>query len=175
MKNLSKIVLSFFGIGFLPLGQGTIASIVGVVFFVGLGSLIGKFGFGWLCDLIRAKYAWCISLGLQLAGTIILMIVQPTSPLALIWAYAIVMGLGIGGWLPTMSMLVSTHFGLASYGIILGMMVLAQHVGTAVGPLMAGYMYDAMGTYQWAFITFVALYAIAIPAILLVRRPKSLQ
>jgi len=71
-----------------------------------------------------------------------------------------------------MSMLINTNFGLASYGAIFGMITLVQSVGCAIGPPFAGYMYDTMNTYQWAFIIFLALYAIAIPAILAVRRPK---
>jgi len=141
---------------------------------VGLGSLVGKFGFGWLCDRIQAKHACCIGLALQLAAIIILMSVDSASPLAMVWLYAIIMGLGVGGWLPTMSMLVSTNFGLASYGIIFGMITLAQCVGTATGPLLAGYMYDTMGTYHWAFIIFLALYTVAMPTILAVRHPRSL-
>jgi hypothetical protein len=38
---------------------------------------------------------------------------------------------------------------------------------------MTGFMYDAMKTYRPAFIILAALYVIAIPTILLVRRPKS--
>jgi len=140
---------------------------------VGLGSLIGKLGFGWLCDRIPAKYACAIGIGLQLLSIIILMNIGPASPLAIIWLYAILFGLGLGSWLPTMSMLVSTNFGLASYGAIFGIITLAQNIGAAAGPLMAGYMYDAMNTYHWAFIIFLALYAIAIPTILAVRHPKS--
>jgi MFS family permease len=140
---------------------------------VGLGSLIGKFGFGWLCDRIDAKYACCIGLVLQLASIIILMNVGEASPPAIIWLYAILMGLGVGSWLPTMSMLTSTNFGLASYGTIFGMITLAHSIGTAAGPLMAGYTYDIMDTYHWAFIISLALYAIAIPTVLALRRPTS--
>ncbi len=141
---------------------------------VGLGSLIGKFSFGWLCDRIPAKYAYSIGLGLQVVGIIILMNIKPASPLAIIWLYVAVIGLGAGAWLPTMSMLISTNFGLAAYGTIFGMANLAQSIGVATGPLMAGYMYDTMGTYHWAFIVFLALYAVAMPTVLAVRRPKSL-
>jgi len=151
-----------------------VAMAAGVLGVVGLGSLIGKFGFGWLCDRIAPKYAWSISLGFQLTGTVILMRIGSASPLAMVWLYAIIMGLGVGGWLPTMSMLVSTNFGLASYGIIFGMLTLAQCVGTATGPLLAGYMYDTMSTYHWAFIIFLALYTVAMPTILAVRHPRSL-
>jgi len=140
---------------------------------IGLGSLIGKFGFGWLCDRIQAKYACSIGIGLQLAGIIVLMNIGPASSLATIWLYVILFGLGVGGWLPTLSMLISTNFGLASYGAIFGFVTLIREIGTATGPLMAGYMYDAMNTYSWVFIIFLALYAIAMPAVLAVRRPKS--
>jgi len=141
---------------------------------LGLASAIGKFGFGWLCDWIQAKYALCIGLGLQLVSIIIIISIRPTSPLAVIWLYTIMMGLGVGSWLPTMSILTSTNFGLASYGAIFGVISLAYAIGSAIGPLMAAHMYDSMNTYYWAFIIFIALYLIAIPPILAVRHPKSL-
>lgn len=140
---------------------------------VGLTSAIGKFGFGWLCDRIPAKYAWSIGLGFQAVSIIILLNVQATSPQAMIWLYAITMGLGAGSWLPTMSMLVSTSFGLTAYGAIFGAATLFENIGVATGPLMAGYMYDAMGNYYWAFIILFGLHIVSIPAALAIRHPKS--
>jgi len=141
---------------------------------VAVGSAIGKFVFGWLCDRIQAKYACTIGFGLVLVGIIMLMNMRPASPPAIIWLYAIIMGLGVGSWLPTMSMLVSTTFGLASYGAIWGMVAGIHSIGTAIGPLMAGYIYDTMQTYYWSFIIFAALCVVAISTILAVRRPKLL-
>jgi MFS family permease len=142
---------------------------------LGLGSAIGKFFFGWLCDRIKAKQACALSIVLLLIAAIILMFIRSTSPPAIIWLDALLFGLGGGGWLPTMSMLVSRNFGLASYGAIIGMVSLLQAVGGAAGPLFSGYMFDATNTYYWTFIIFLCLYAVAIPAVLLVRRPKSLS
>jgi MFS family permease len=181
------IAISFLSNGFSQLGitlsqvphledigfpVATAAAALGIV---GLGSTIGKFGFGWLCDLIPAKYAFAIGLGLQLVGIILLINVEPTCPPATIWLYAIILGLGIGSWLPSMSILISTNFGLAAYGAIFGIITLVQSIGGATGPLMAGHMYDAMNTYHWAFIVFLALCAVSIFTILAVRRPKSLE
>jgi len=149
----------------------TAAATLGVV---GLGSTIGKIGFGWLCDWIPAKYAFSIGLGLQLVSIIILINVESAWTPATIWLYAIIFGLSVGSWLPAMSMLISTNFGLASYGAIFGMITLVHSIGGAIGPLMAGYMYDTMNTYDWAFIIFLALCAVAISTILALRRPKSL-
>jgi len=152
-----------------------LATAAGALTGLGLGSAIGKFIFGWLCDRIQAKYACAISFVLLAVSTMILMSMGPTSSVATMWLYAIILGLGAGGWLPTMSMLVNVNFGLTSYGAIFGMISLVQGIGGALGPLFGGYMYDTMSTYQWAFALFLALYAIALPAILLVRRPKSLE
>ncbi len=139
---------------------------------VGIGSLIGKLGFGWLCDRIQAKYVYSMGLGLQLVSIVILMSVGSASPLAVIWLYAIIMGLGLGSWLPTLSMLVSTNFGLVSYGTIFGTVSLAHSVGAAIGPLVAGYMYDITSKYHSAFIIFLVLSLVVVPVILLVRHPK---
>jgi len=133
-------------IGF-PLGQAAIG-LTGV----GLGSAIGKFTFGWLCDRIKVKYACAVSLTLLATGTFIFILVKPESPITMVWLYSTILGFGAGGWLPTMSMLVSTNFGLASYGAIFGIINLVQASGGALGPLLAGYMYDMMGTYKWAFL-----------------------
>ena len=147
----------------------TAATALGVV---GLAGIIGNLSFGWLCDRMQLKYALSISLGLQLAAVIILMNIKPESSLAMIWLYAITLGLGTGAVLPTMSIFISRSFGLASYGAIFGVMTMIAMVGSATGPLMAGYMYDAMNTYHWAFIIFIALLAVAIPIALAVRRPR---
>lgn len=139
---------------------------------VGLGSTIGKFAFGSLFDRIKPKYGCCIGFALQLIAVIILINITATSPVIMIWLYAISMGLGMGSWLPAMSMLVSTDFGLASYGAIFGITYMAQEIGNAVGPLIAGHMYDVMHTYHQIFIIFAISCAVAIPVILLTRSPK---
>jgi MFS family permease len=142
---------------------------------VGLGSAIGKFIFGKLCDLIQPKKACAISLVLLATGSIILISIKGTSPLPMVWLYAIVMGLGSGGWLPTMSMLASTTFGLTSYGAIFGMITLIHSTGGALGPLFAGYLYDTMNTYHQAFVTSFILFMVGIPAVLAIRRRKALE
>jgi len=139
---------------------------------VGFGSIAGKLFFGWLCDRIPAKYAWCIALSLALVSIVILMSIKLTSPSVILWLYAIVLGLGLGSVIPVMSMLVSSNFGLTSYGAIFGMLNLLQNIGTATGPLMAGYMYDAMNTYHWVFVIFIILCVMAIAIAMMMRRHK---
>lgn len=142
---------------------------------VGLGSAFGKFFFGWLCDRLLPKYVYLIGISLQAGGILILMSIKAESSVTVIWAYAILMGLGIGSWLPTISMTTSSTFGAAHYGAIFGLINFFQLSGVALGPLTAGFLYDAMHTYRWAFMLFVSLYIIAIPVVLLVRRPRGTE
>jgi len=139
---------------------------------IGLGSGSGKILFGWLCDRIRASLACAIGIAMQLTAVLMLLAtVRPDSPIIVIWAYAILLGLGVGAWLPTLSMLASTSFGLLFYGAVFGALNLCQSLGTAAGPLVAGTVHDVTGTYYWAFVTSAVLLAVSIPAILLVKRP----
>jgi MFS family permease len=147
-----------------------VATALAVVSFM---SALSKLGFGLLCDWIDAKYACAIGFGLQLVSILLLMSIKPASPLAMLWLYAVLTGLGGGSWLPTMSMVVSKNFGLASYGVIFGLVSLVEKVGMSTGPLLAGYLHDQMHTYSLAFTVFLATYAVSIPAILLIRRPES--
>ncbi|MBN1856810.1 MAG: MFS transporter [Dehalococcoidia bacterium] len=145
------------------------ASAVGVI---GLGSGTGKILFGWLCDRIQAHHACAIGIALQLSAVLLLLFtVHADSPTALIWAYALLLGLGIGAWLPTLSMLSSTNFGLLFYGAVFGALNLAQSMGTATGPLFSGLVHDAVGSYMGSFIAAAFLLAVAIPAILMVKKP----
>jgi MFS family permease len=151
----------------------TAASAVGAI---GLGSGVGKIFFGWLCDRMRANRACAIGIALQLAGVLLILSLRSDSPVAAVWTYSLVLGLGVGAWLPTLSMLASVNFGLLFYGAVFGALNLAQSTGTATGPLFSGMMFDATGSYVIAFtIAAVLLAVVAIPAILLVKRPKPLS
>ena len=147
----------------------TAASAIGAI---GFGSAVGKILFGWLCDRMPANRAFAIGLALLLAGVLVIFTVRADSSLALIWTYALLFGLGAGAWLPTLSVLASVNFGLLYYGAVFGALNMAQSMGTATGPLFAGLMHDATGSYIGAFTVAAVLLFLCIPAILLVKRPK---
>jgi OFA family oxalate/formate antiporter-like MFS transporter len=133
----------------------------------------GIFFFGWLCDKIPAKFASVIGMFFTATGILIFMNIRPDSPMGFLWLYATILGLGTASWMPTLSMLASTTFGLASYGAIFGMLSFFQSFGAASSPLFAAYLYDVMGTYHWAFIIILGLVVLAMPLVLSVRRPSS--
>ena len=138
---------------------------------IGFGSAVGKILFGWLCDKMAPNHAFVIGTVFLLAGVLILLTVNADSPLIIIWMYALLLGLGVGAWLPTLSMLASTRFGLLHYGSVFGALNLCLSLGTALGPLFAGMMHDATDSYLATFTIFAGLLAIAIPIVLMVKKP----
>ena len=139
--------------------------------FVALGSAFGKFIFGWLCDHIPPKFVAAIAFSLIAIGVMVLLNVRPSSPVFMIWLYVVPLGLGMGGWLPTLSMITSRTFGLAYYGAIFGAFSMAMNLGVAFGPTIAGYMYDSMQAYLGVFILLLVLLVISVTSMVLVRSP----
>ncbi len=142
---------------------------------VGLMSATGNNLFGWLCDRMRANRACVAGMALQVAGILILVSLTPASPGWLALAGAVVIGLGAGGWLPTMSMMVSENLGAREYARIFGAVSFSQSLGTAFGPLLTSLAFDRIGDYRVAFICLLGLYLVAAPAALLVRRMYAAQ
>lgn len=156
------------GVGF---SAAAAASIHGLI---GLFSTIGKFLFGWLCDKIKASFACAIGTALQIIGTLLLMKIDSNSSPVLIAFYVLLVGLGVGNWLPTMSMLVSTNFGLLAYGAIFGSVAFSQSLGGAAAPFFSGYIYDILGSYQPILIVLAISYGISLISVLFVVKPKNL-
>lgn len=150
----------------------SVAVAASAVSIVGAFSGGGKFIFGFICDFLNPKYARVIGLALQLGSVIILVNINSTSSVALVWLYAVLLGLSFGSWVPAMSMLTSTNFGMVAYGSILGMMTFFDMGGGATGPLFAGYIYDIKQSYEMAFNTFIVLILVAIIITLFIRKPK---
>lgn len=149
-----------------------IATTVTALGIIGIGSTIGKVLFGRLCDKIQANQAFAIGLVLWLAGVLVLLTVRADSPQRVVWTYASLAGLGSGAWLPTLSMLAGSRFGLLHYGAVLGTMNICLSMGISAGPLFSGLMHDATGSYFAAFTICAGLLLFAIPTILFAKRPE---
>jgi MFS family permease len=154
----------------LNFSAGIAASAMSIV---AVTSALGPLVFGWLSDRIKVKRAAIIAVSLLTAGTIILTQINANTSPGLIWLFSVILGTGVGGWMPSMSLLTSTNFGLLAYGTIFGALNAFQSIGAAVAPVFMGYMYDTRGTFGLAFIIIAALVALGIPAILTIRRHKS--
>lgn len=134
----------------------------------GIGGL-GKVVFGFLADKFNPKYASVLCIALQVVGLAILIMTQN---MALVWAFVVVYGFAMGGWLTLEPLVTGQLFGMASFGAIFGWVLAAAAVGSALGPFLMGAIFDASGSYSIGFITFLVVYGVAIAALSFARRPK---
>jgi MFS family permease len=144
------------------------ASAIASVAVIGLFSTIGKFLFGYLCDRIDPKYSAAIAYAI-LAGSLLMMAAATTMPH--LWIYAVLIGIGQGGWAPNLAMLTIRYFGIRHFGTILGTIYFIFFAGQSLGPVVVGATYDNTGTYIPVILIMAAICIISIPLIMIIRTP----
>jgi MFS family permease len=151
----------------------TVAVAATAISLAGIGSTIAKFSFGWLCDFISAKYVLVAGIVLQAVAVLLLMNIGADSPTVFVWTYAFLLGLSFGSWLPAMTIMVGRNFGTTYYGIIYGTLNMMLMIFSAIGPVVAGLIFDTFGSYFWAFILVLALSVISMSMVQFVRKVKQ--
>ena len=134
----------------------------------GLGGL-GKLSFGRISEILPFHYAATLCFGLQALGVFVLL---NTHSMAMLWVYVMIFGFAMGGVIVLLPLSVGHFFGLTSFAVLMGLMSLLQAVGNASGALISGLIYDHMGSYNSALITYIGIYTAAIITIFLAGKPK---
>jgi MFS family permease len=137
------------------------ARAVGLVGLIGIGSLIGRFAIGALADrigrlrtltLLQASMAlsyllWWGAMGyVELAG------------------FALWFGLSYGGIVALLPALCMDLFGARAVSSIIGTLYTGAGAGNLFGPVLAGAVFDARGSYTWVIFTCLFLSAIGTAA-----------
>ena len=102
-------------------------------------------------------------------GLIALATVQ--QPWQLLYAVPI-FGLGFGAVIPLRPVLQAEYFGLKAFGTIQGVTLTVTTIFAVAGPVMAGLLYDASGTYRLAFMLLALGPMCAIPMALSIGRTQ---
>ncbi|MCC7486764.1 MAG: MFS transporter [Burkholderiales bacterium] len=146
---------------------GTAAAVVGA--FSG-ASAVASFTVGWLPRRwpIRVALAGCSAL--VLAGTLVMLAISHP---AHAFAGGALFGAGVGAMLTMLPVVWADYFGRASYGAIRGAALSMQVFAQACGPLAAGMLRDAHGSYVPSLTLFAALAGIGTLVVLGARRPGA--
>jgi MFS family permease len=137
---------------------------------VALCSVAGKLGFGTVADRMDLRRTMWLAFALMGVGTLVLS--QAASYAALV-AGAVLFGLAAGGLLPVWGAMVARSFGPERFGRALGAMNLAMAPLTLLSAPYAGYLFDRMGSYEWAFASYAAVLTIAVLALVPLRFPAD--
>ncbi|MFT7686829.1 MAG: MFS family permease [Candidatus Azotimanducaceae bacterium] len=126
---------------------------------IGAGTgVLGKVIYGWITDKYNAKRAIWLAIVFQFSGQ--LMLLSADSYTGLLIGSA-TFGFGMGGIVPIHGSMVSSRFGQEGFGFMMGLMRPAMMPIMVTGIPFAGWVFDTMGTYDFAFKTFLLLYVLA--------------
>ncbi len=143
----------------------------GFLSIIGASSIIGRFGMGVVGDKIGTRRAMMASLAVLCVALLSMVLMRQLWMLYLIIP---IYGFAHGGTYSLISPMVAEMFGTASQGAIYGVVIFGGTIGGAVGPLLAGYMFDRAGNYN---LVFFILSVVAAAGFLLVSalRPLALK
>jgi len=88
-----------------------------------------------------------------------------------VYIFLVVFGIGYGGAIPIYIAMRGEYFGRKAFATIGGLMQMFLMIPTVIGPIFAGYVYDATGSYYIAFVLFALLYLVGAGVIVFARRP----
>jgi MFS family permease len=120
--------------------------------------VLGKLVLGWLGDHWSPRKALWLTIVTQIIGQLAMFM---DSNLWVFGAGAAFFGFGMGGVVPLQSTLIGKLFGREKFGQAMGLLRPAMFPIQIIGVPLAGWVFDTTGSYNPAFITFVALYFIA--------------
>ena len=129
-------------------------------------SVIGRLGFGALGEIYDKKRLFMIAAIIEAAGVFILTNIRAPW---MIFPFLALYGPGFGGTAPLTPSMQADCFGTRSFAAVRGFMMLSHTIPGIVGPLMAGWFYDVMGSYTVCFTILAVLCALAAPTIMLVK------
>ncbi len=129
-------------------------SAANIISFVGMGSIAGRVMMGSVADRIGNKLALIICFILTSTALVWLIV---SEEVWMFYLFAAVFGLGYGGIAALKSPVTAELFGLSSHGVILGFTFFSDCLGGFIGPVLAGWIFDITGSYQWAFLVSTAL------------------
>ncbi|MGO9056366.1 MAG: MFS transporter [Candidatus Binataceae bacterium] len=145
------------GIGYAPARAAVVLSLV-----LAFGA-VGKLLIGWIADKIGARMALSANLFGMALGIGLLTGAGHRLPLI---GFVVIFGLTVGAPLALIPLVTAESLGLKRFGTLYGMVGVFHTAGAAVGPVVAGRIFDLNGSYWPAFELFVVLLLIGSVAIL---------
>jgi predicted MFS family arabinose efflux permease len=127
---------------------------------LGLAVVAGRLVIGALLDRFPAKYVAGVSLSLPIAGFVLLAQGAGSTPVAAI--AAMTFGFSAGAEVDLIAFLTSRYFGLKAYGKIYSWALVPFALGGGLGPLAAGRVFDAFGSYRPALYGAAAMLSLGV-------------
>lgn len=126
---------------------------------IGLFNVFGSYVWGWLGGRYTKKYLLSL-LYFTRAALVAVFIAMPLSPLS-IYLFAAIIGFLWLGTVPLTSGLIAHVFGVKYLATLSGIAFLFHQVGSSIGIWLAGYLFDATGSYGLMWLLIIAMGIVA--------------
>ena len=134
-----------------------------------ISQFIGQIVGGFVSDKLNKRF---VAAGAMLATGVGLLLLSIGPPLGFVFIFAVLHGSSAGFRFPLMASIRADYFGTKRIGTILGFGTFLSSIGTTVGPVFGGFMYDVYGSYQVAFLTVAIISAVGAASFLFATKPK---
>jgi MFS family permease len=142
----------------MDLGLNT-ASAASLLSVLAGASVIGRLAIGAFADRIGGKRGFILCLLPLIASLLAFSVIDSSWSL---FAAALVYGFGHGGLFTIVAPTVAEYFGTRAVGAIFGGIVFFGTIGGAIGPILAGRIFDVTGSYVAAFGTLASMAALGL-------------
>ncbi|MBW2002112.1 MAG: MFS transporter [Deltaproteobacteria bacterium] len=139
---------------------------------IGGVSMAGRFITGIAIDRIGSKRAMILCFILLIAG---LLWLQMSKELWTLYVFAAIYGIAHGGYFTTISPIVAEFFGLNAHGVLFGIVAFSGTIGGAIGPILAGYIFDVTAGYVLAFWLCTLMSASGLLLLLLLKQADAIR
>jgi MFS family permease len=133
---------------------------------MGAMNIVGTILSGWICDRFGRKGPLAFYYGVRGLSLIFLLYVWNVPSLHI---FAAIFGLNYISTVPPTTTLTANIFGRLSVGALSGWIYFSHQVGSAIGAWAGGAIFDATGSYSWAFLSAAVMAFIAAGLSLLIR------
>jgi OFA family oxalate/formate antiporter-like MFS transporter len=123
-----------------------------------LVSIIGMFGMGWLGDVFPKRYVLAMATAFISLGLLAFSYVQMKW---VIVPFLLILPLGQGGSMVQRGSILREYFGRDSFGKMIGIIMGSASFGGIIGPTLAGWGFDTMGSYRPIWFLFCGLTGLA--------------
>jgi MFS family permease len=148
----------------------TAALAAGLLSVQGAASAVGRLAVGALTDRLSGRQAYAICFVPLIASLAAMLVIDTPWPL---FAAIAVYGFAHGGFFTVVSPTIAEYFGTRAHGSAFGAVIFFGTIGGALGPVLAGRVFDATGGYGWAFASLTVMAVVGLGLVLSLPSPLS--
>jgi MFS family permease len=142
----------------LQLGAPALSA-AALVSVIGVGSVAGRLLLGGVADRLGPVNAFRLSMAILLVAYLMWLAAPGYAALT---AFALVLGLGYGGWVALTPSVMAALFGPEGLGGSVGTLYTSAGIGALLGPPFAGFIVDVTGGYRPAIASAIVLAAASV-------------